>query len=665
VKIRKKMAIGFMSVALVMVIGEALSMFGVHRIMESFEGGEEHFRAIVATAVQVADDAKAVEHHLMTYLMLGRRQDRQRFLQLKESLVNGTSALEQKIRDPGAKRICALIKADIALIETTSTDLLGIYDPLVAEDGIFDSPKHRGVITKFTDATAAAREHSIKLAKYQTDFLNRQEAITAATNVCNYARRLEGHLVRYLVLGDQTDRKKVKDRADSLHQILEVLDERVENQAGRDFLTRIKREMDRLLASAKTLLESYDNDVSSSGAFQPADHRLALDEMHEQVHRIVRDGAALAKLNVDLETQVKARAQANARFVQQGLVLSFTVASVLALVLAYFISKRLSDPIHKLEAAAGRIANGDLDARVQVASQDEIGTLARAFNGMAESLASSRQRLIADSEELQRRSRELARVNDLLKEELALRNRAEQEVAAAKGRLEFLLRSSPVVLYTCALTGDNVVTFISENAGDIMGYQPRQFLESPTFRFEHVHPDDRLAVESSFSAAMASGRYAAEYRFRLKDGTHRWIREDGRLITDDRGIPLEILSCCYDVTDRRIAENKLKESLHEKEILLSEIHHRVKNNLQIMSSLLTVQRQYLRDEKLAAVLSDAENRILSMAMVHENLYRSGNLARISLREYVQRLTTGLLECYTDPTVQVALDVDVEDVFLDI
>ncbi|MFH0821427.1 MAG: HAMP domain-containing protein, partial [Pseudomonadota bacterium] len=448
------MVIGFLSVAVVMLIGAALSLVGVHRILESFEGGEEHFRSIVANAVQVADEAKGAEQHLMIYLLIGRREERERFEQIQTAVANASSTLDLTIRDPGARRIYAMIREDVLRIAATAKEILAAYDAFTAENRVFKISEHADAVTRFTDATAAVREHSIRLAQYETNFLNRQESITAATDVCNYARRLEGHLIRYLALGDQADRKKVDDRSASLRHTLDVLNERVEHPAGRELLSRIKQDTELLTASAGTLLGIYDSDVHPSGSFRPTQHHGAIREIHQRVHWIVDNGKALAKLNVELETQVKARAQASARVMHQGLVVTLMAAVVLALVLAYVVSNRLSEPIRKLEAAAHQIAGGNLDARAEVSSQDEIGTLADAFNGMAESLARSQRRLIENGQELERRSDELKRVNERLEKELALRKTAETEVAAGKARVEFLLGASPVVLYTCTSTGD-------------------------------------------------------------------------------------------------------------------------------------------------------------------------------------------------------------------
>ena len=108
----------------------------------------------------------------------------------------------------------------------------------------------------------------------------------------------------------------------------------------------------------------------------------------------------------------------------------------------------------------------------------------------------------------------------------------------------------------------------------------------------------------------------------------------------------------------------LSTSLHEKEVLLKEIHHRVKNNLQIISSILSLQSGSACSESQATLLRESQDRIRSMALVHEKLYRSRDLSRINFGEYVRNLTASLAHSYiASPAIRIR--VDIRDVFLDI
>ncbi len=118
------------------------------------------------------------------------------------------------------------------------------------------------------------------------------------------------------------------------------------------------------------------------------------------------------------------------------------------------------------------------------------------------------------------------------------------------------------------------------------------------------------------------------------DGTPGW----GQLYSAPiiyKGQP-SIMEMALDVTERKLAEDRLRASLAEKEILLREIHHRVKNNMQMMASLLELQAFRLNDKSLREIFEDAQDRIWSMALVHESLYRSPDLGRIMADEYFGR-----------------------------
>ena len=124
-------------------------------------------------------------------------------------------------------------------------------------------------------------------------------------------------------------------------------------------------------------------------------------------------------------------------------------------------------------------------------------------------------------------------------------------------------------------------------------------------------------------------------------------------------------SIIRDVTRRKKTEKLLQNSLDEKEMLLKEIHHRVKNNLMIISSLLNLQSRYIKDEESKNIFKESQNRARSMALIHERLYQSADLKRIDFGEYIRTLANDLYHTYVmDPSL-IKLNVDVDDIKLDI
>ncbi len=121
----------------------------------------------------------------------------------------------------------------------------------------------------------------------------------------------------------------------------------------------------------------------------------------------------------------------------------------------------------------------------------------------------------------------------------------------------------------------------------------------------------------------------------------------------------------HDISGRKKAEERIKKSMEEKEVLLKEIHHRVKNNLQIISSLLSLQRNYIKDEETLRIFIDCQERIRTMALIHEKLYQSDDLANVNFPEYVWELVMGLFQSYKCQPDRVRFNIDVEDISLNI
>ncbi len=136
-------------------------------------------------------------------------------------------------------------------------------------------------------------------------------------------------------------------------------------------------------------------------------------------------------------------------------------------------------------------------------------------------------------------------------------------------------------------------------------------------------------------------------------------RKLGYEFLDTDTLVTEKLGCSVAESVRREGWEKFRAL--EKEVLLQEIHHRVKNNLQVISSLLNLQARYIKEDTYADMFRDSQNRIMSMALVHEELYQSKDLARIDLNDYIRNLTNALFRSYGADTGSVALKIDVADV----
>lgn len=121
----------------------------------------------------------------------------------------------------------------------------------------------------------------------------------------------------------------------------------------------------------------------------------------------------------------------------------------------------------------------------------------------------------------------------------------------------------------------------------------------------------------------------------------------------------------HEIAENKAVQRELANSLQEKELLLKEVHHRVKNNMQVISSLLNIQAETIEDPRFTSLLGESQQRIKSMSLIHENLYQSENLLEIDFEDYINMLANSLCRFYTIPGVSLNLDIQVDDVNLDI
>ncbi|MBD2079254.1 PAS domain S-box protein [Leptolyngbya sp. FACHB-17] len=242
------------------------------------------------------------------------------------------------------------------------------------------------------------------------------------------------------------------------------------------------------------------------------------------------------------------------------------------------------------------------------------------------------------------------------------RKYSEKALIATQARLKYLLSSSPAVIYTCQPDRHRACTFVSENITQQLGYEVWQYLKDPQFWIDHIHPEDRSFVLEHLRNLPQAGEITCEYRFLHHDGSYRWLRDSMKWLSDQS---IEVIGSVVDISERKWAENKIRASLQEKEVMLKEIHHRVKNNLQVVSSLLKLQAGHIQDQQIIEVFKESQNRVSAMALIHEKLYQSEDLAKTHFSEYIHGLTNALFRSYSANARSIQLHLDVEDVRLSI
>jgi PAS domain S-box-containing protein len=220
------------------------------------------------------------------------------------------------------------------------------------------------------------------------------------------------------------------------------------------------------------------------------------------------------------------------------------------------------------------------------------------------------------------------------------------------------------------LRSDGTILFVNEFAEKLFGYKQEEMvgkLDVETI----VPPKDS---EGRDLKALIKGILQDPKRYEqnenenvTKDGKKLWISWTNRPIFDDDRNPVGVLSIGTDKTEEKKSRQIIEQSLREKEVLLREIHHRVKNNLQIITSILNLQSGYIEDDTTKQVFLDCQNRVDSMAMVHEQLYQSDDLNRIDTETYINMLTNHVISSYFEDPNAVDFDIQAEtlDITIDI
>ena len=240
------------------------------------------------------------------------------------------------------------------------------------------------------------------------------------------------------------------------------------------------------------------------------------------------------------------------------------------------------------------------------------------------------------------------------------RIRSEKAVQASEARYRQLVENANEAI---VVVQDGLLKFVNRTAIEMTGYSEAELISRPFSEF--IHPDDRKMVMDHHRRRLAGETAQPRYDARLliRDGSVRWF-EIGAVSLDWEGRPAN-LAFLTDVTDRRKAEESILTSLREKEVMLREIHHRVKNNMQVISSLFNLQAGKTVNPECREILKEGQTRLRAMSLVHEKLYQSHDLSKIDLAVYVQSLASHLFNVYlTDPN-QVRLEMNFEEVPLDI
>lgn len=193
---------------------------------------------------------------------------------------------------------------------------------------------------------------------------------------------------------------------------------------------------------------------------------------------------------------------------------------------------------------------------------------------------------------------------------------------------------------------------------NMLGYSQEELLSMKLWELCIV--EEVMKIKAIFSNIQKEGYVKFEQlHFKTKSGRCIDVELIGDFYMFDR---TKVIKCCiHDITRGKEAHEQIKASLREKEILLQEIHHRVKNNMQIISSLLRLQSKYIKEKKYCVLFEESQNMIRSMSLIHEKLYNSRDISRIDFKDYINDLVNNLFRSYDVNGSAIRSRINIENV----
>ena len=245
------------------------------------------------------------------------------------------------------------------------------------------------------------------------------------------------------------------------------------------------------------------------------------------------------------------------------------------------------------------------------------------------------------------------------------RKRVEKALSDSEEKYKLLAEHSADVIYKLNIENEQYM-YVSPSVERILGYTAK---ESLSLRVQDVlTTESYIRQRENLIKAIAIGKRdpeIMELEAVHKDGYTVPVEIHANFILDERGNPLEILGVARDITERKRIEKQIKTSLKEKEILLREIHHRVKNNLTVISSLLSMQANIVPDQVAHLALQESQSRVNAMALIHETLYQSESLASVNLDRYVKDLMGNIITTFDGITGRINFEIEMRDIKLEI
>lgn len=321
-----------------------------------------------------------------------------------------------------------------------------------------------------------------------------------------------------------------------------------------------------------------------------------------------------------LELQ-QAKLESQAEQTVRRIILITILGFAASLLFAFIIYRSISQPVNTLTTAAKRIGSGNLDQRIELRTNDQLSRLADTFNQMAENLSKS---------------------------------------MVSRSYVNNIIQSMGDMLFVTNEAGE--VQLSNKTVYRKLGYTLEDF---DNFSIWNLFKENELKEIKKVAEKNKVSVTELETELISKNGESVPVILSSSTLEDEMGDNMSLVFVASDITVQKESEKKISASLHEKNILLAEIHHRVKNNLAVISGLLQMQMWNMEDEKAQKALQQSQLRIQSIALVHEKLYQNETFADISISEFVKELVDAVSKSFDQGEKEIELRFNLDDITMNI
>ena len=241
--------------------------------------------------------------------------------------------------------------------------------------------------------------------------------------------------------------------------------------------------------------------------------------------------------------------------------------------------------------------------------------------------------------------------------DISERQWAEKQLEESEARWQFALEGAGDGVWDWNAETDKV--FFSRQWKEMLGYTEDDVGDTLDEWESRIHPEDRENCFADIEAHLSrkTPYYRNEHRARCKNGEYKWILDRGKVIEwSQEGKPLRVIGTHADISERKKNESRLRKAIEEKDFLMRELNHRVKNNLAMVSSLIS-----LKDSETETDLSDLKNRIEVVSLVHEKLHQHNEVDQIEVRDYFQNLLESVFYSTADREVHIVNNIEQETI----